>query len=239
MSPETALTGSVARGRVPSTRVPRPTYASMVTEGLRDSILSGAIAPGSQLSEVKLASTFGVSRGPVREALQRLIQEGLVRSAPHRGVIVPVLSGEDVRDIYLARVALESAAVKHIIATADVARVADDLERLVKQMAEAEAAGNCEKVASFDLEFHTALVAASGSERLQRMFNTVISETRLSLGVLPEAHVRRDLVEQHRQLAELIRERETTRALAVLKTYFDDSIETLSDRARTARRNHD
>ena len=55
-----------------------------------------------------------MSRGPVREALQRLIQEGLLRSEPHRGVFVPVMSAEDIDDIYLAREALETAAVRRI-----------------------------------------------------------------------------------------------------------------------------
>ena len=90
------------------TRLPRATYASMVTERLRDSIVDGTLVAGSQLSEAELAARFGVSRGPVREALQRLIQEGLVRAEPHRGVFVPVLTELDVRDIYLARDALET-----------------------------------------------------------------------------------------------------------------------------------
>jgi DNA-binding GntR family transcriptional regulator len=146
MSPKTSV----------SARLPRATYASMATERLRDSILSGALAPGSQLSESPLARTFGVSRGPVREAVHRLIQEGLARSAPHRGAFVSVLSEEDVRDIYLARAALESSAVKHIIATADGARVADELELLVKQTAGSVSAGDWDAVANADLEFHSA-----------------------------------------------------------------------------------
>ena len=51
--------------------IPRATYASIVTERLRASIVNGTVEPGSQLSEVELATSFGVSRGPVREALQR------------------------------------------------------------------------------------------------------------------------------------------------------------------------
>ena len=89
----------------------------MVTERLRDGIVTGTLAPGTQLSEVELAHSFGVSRGPVREAIQRLVQEGLLRSEPHRGVFVPVLTDADVVDVYLARAALESAALRRFIAT--------------------------------------------------------------------------------------------------------------------------
>lgn len=212
------------------TQLPRATYASMVTERLRANIVNGTLAPGSQLSEVELANTFGVSRGPVREALQRLIQEGLVRSEPHRGVFVPVLSDDDVRDIYLARDALESSAVRHIIATGKSPGTADQLDRLVKLMQDSEKSNDWEAVGQYDLEFHTALVASSGSERLQRMFSTVISETRLCLGVLTAADARSDLVGEHREIADLIRDGRTDKALTVLKKHFDDAVVTLRSR---------
>ena len=216
------------------TQLPRATYASMVTERLRANIVNGTLAPGSQLSEVELASTFGVSRGPVREALQRLIQEGLVRSEPHRGVFVPVLTDDDVRDIYLAREALESSAVRHIIASGKAAAAADQLDRFVKLMHDSEKANDWEAVGQYDLEFHTALVASSGSERLQRMFSTVISETRLCLGVLTAADARSDLVEEHQQIAQLVRSGRTDQALDVLKVHFDDAVVTLGERVQSS-----
>lgn len=217
------------------TQLPRATYASMVTERLRDSIVDGSLAPGSQLSEVELATRFGVSRGPVREALQRLIQEGLVRAEAHRGVFVPVLTEDDVRDIYLARSALESAAVQHIIDSSRSEAIADQLDALVKLMSEAEAADDWEAVGRHDLDFHSALVAATGSERLQRMFSTVISETRLCLGVLTSADARSDLVDEHRQIASLIRKGQSEQALDVLKQHFDDAVVTIKGREPNAK----
>src|SRR5688500_2200978 len=102
-------------------RIPRDAFASIVTERLRASIIDGKLKPGAQLNELKLATSFGVSRGPVREALQRLVQEGLLHSEPYRGVFVPVLTDEDVFDIYLVREALESAAIRAIIANGTAA----------------------------------------------------------------------------------------------------------------------
>jgi len=209
-------------------RLPRATYASMVTEWLRENIVNGTLEPGTQLSEVDLATSFGVSRGPVREALQRLIQEGLVRSEPHRGVFVPVLSEEDVVDIYLVRDALESSAVKHIIASSRSAAAADALDGLVKLMADAMAAGDWEGVGTYGLQFHTALVASTDSPRLQRMFNTVISETQLCLRALTGAEARSDLVAEHRKIAEWILEGDTEQALRALKQHFEDAVVTLT-----------
>lgn len=209
-------------------RIPRDTFASMVTERLRADIVNGVLKPGTQLGEVELAKNFGVSRGPVREALQRLIQEGLLHSEPHRGVFIPVLTDEDVVDIYLARDALESAAVRSIIADGSAAATYAALDGPVTAMEKAEAADDWEAVGRFDLEFHTVLVAASGSQRLQRMFSTVISETRLCLGALTVAETRANLVAEHRQISEMIRAGDSDQALVLLKRHFDDAIVTLT-----------
>jgi len=212
-------------------RIPRVTFASMVGERIRSQVLEGVIAPGSQLNEVELAGTFGVSRGPVREALQRLIQEGLLRSEPHRGVFVPVMTAEDVDDVYLAREALETAAVQRITGTSRAAAAYKALDKVVRAMATAEKADDWKTVANRDLDFHTALVAAAESPRLERMFTTVISETRLCLGMLTTADgARDDLVDEHRRICEMILEDDTEGALAVLKKHFDDAVVTLKRR---------
>lgn len=194
-------------------------------------IIDGSLPPGSQLHEVELATSFGVSRGPVREALQRLIQEGLLRSEPHRGVFVPVMSEADINDIYLAREALETAAVRRIIASPTSAATYETLDRLVQGMHEAELADDWNTVASRDLDFHTALVTAANSPRLERMFSTVISETPLCLSVLAGAYdAREHLVDEHRQVCEMIRDNDTEGAVAVLKRHFDDAMVTLKRR---------
>ncbi|MEU0246255.1 GntR family transcriptional regulator [Streptomyces sp. NPDC006235] len=208
----------------------------MVLERLREDIIDGTLAAGTQLSEVELAKSFGVSRGPIREALQRLIQEGLLRGEPHRRVSVPVLTKEDITDIYLARTALESAAVQSIIASGKAEETYKELDRNVRAEAAAEAAGDWQTAEKYDLEFHTILVAASGSQRLQRMFSTLISETRLCMGALTAGGARHDPKAPtpgevtHRQISELIRDSDTAGALAALKKHFDDSVVTLAGR---------
>lgn len=216
-------------GPATALRLPRATFASMVTERLRDDIVSGSLEPGSQLSEVDLAHSFGVSRGPVREAVQRLVQEGLLRSEPHRGVFVPVLTDEDIADVYLVREALESAAVRFVIANSASAATDKALDKSVTDMETAAAAGDWEAVGRFDLDFHTALVASTGSQRLQRMFATVISETRLCLGALTGAEARHDLVTEHRKICDWIRAGDTEQALAALVRHFDDAVVTLTN----------
>src|SRR4029450_6058709 len=97
-------------------------------------------------------------------------------------------------------------------------------------MEKAEAAGDWEAVGNFDLEFHVALVDASGSQRLRRMFGTGISETRLCLGGRTAGGARSDPVQEHRQVCDLMQEGHIDQALAVLKKHFDDAVATLSNR---------
>lgn len=217
-----------------ATRIPRATFASMVGERIRADITDGTLEPGAQLNEVELAASFGVSRGPVREAMQRLIQEGLLRSEPHRGVFVPVMTQDDIDDIYLAREALETAAVRTIIAAGRAGQAYPTLDRAVREMEEAEKRGEWDVVASRDLDFHIELIAAAASPRLQRMFSTVIFETRLCLHALTHGESRADLVDEHRQIGEMIKNCDIDGATAVLQKHFADAVDALRDQREDA-----
>lgn len=78
----------------------KSTLRDHIVEGLRSAILSGEIAAGSQLVETSLARDFNVSRGPLREAMRQLIDEGLLVTVPYTGTHVITLSIKDVREIH-------------------------------------------------------------------------------------------------------------------------------------------
>ncbi|MEE3703957.1 GntR family transcriptional regulator, partial [Pasteurella multocida] len=86
----------------------RPT-AALIADKLREGIIDGAFSPGDQINEAQVAAQLQVSRGPVREALHRLVQEGLLRSRPNRGVFVQDLTRQDVAEIYASREVIECA----------------------------------------------------------------------------------------------------------------------------------
>ncbi|NTJ12017.1 GntR family transcriptional regulator [Rhizobium lusitanum] len=88
-------------------RIPKATFRAHIVDGLRSAILSGELAPGVQVTESSLAEQFGVSRGPLREAMRQLIDEGLLVTVPYTGTHVVELSVEDIREIYSMRVNLE------------------------------------------------------------------------------------------------------------------------------------
>jgi len=219
--------------------IKRSTLSSMVAERLRELIVSGAYEPGSQLSEVELAERFGVSRGPIREGLQRLVQDGLLRSEPHRGVFVPQVGEADIADIYLAREAIEGAAIRLVAADPERQSVVATLRDLVSQMRTATVSGRWSRVADLDMRFHSEVVRASGSARLARMYATLIDETRVLLSMTASVPGREDLVNEHAELAELIAAGESGGASTTLARTFHESRRTLTARAAMASKGTD
>src|SRR5450759_4090273 len=89
-----------------------------IADALRDEILDGRLPAGSRLVETELADRFGVSRGPVRDALAELARAGLALDLPRRGTFVSSLTEEDREEVYVIRRAIEEAAVGKAIARA-------------------------------------------------------------------------------------------------------------------------
>lgn len=181
----------------------RPT-ATIIAETIRDRIIDGSFEPGMQLTEVQLATRLGVSRGPVREAFQRLVQEGLLHAEPHRGVFVATLDADDAADVAVARTAIERLAAERVARRGEPTTL-DALREIVDEMAAAAAGGDWDDVAAIDLRFHEELVAGSDSPRLVRMYTTLLAETRLCLRSLPSQH--RDpaeVVAEHRSLLDAL-----------------------------------
>lgn len=178
---------------------------SIIVERMKALIAEGTFAPGMQLTEVAMATAFGVSRGPIREAIQRLTQEGLLRSERNRGTFVPNLSPEDVEDVYLVRAAVELAAMDLLIQRSPQTTL-DELDDILDQMQSAVDACEYDKADELDHRFHQRLVDLSGSPRLAHAFERVSVESRMCLNLLKSAHPKHpDITEWHRRYLRAIR----------------------------------
>lgn len=198
---------------------------SIIADKLRQAIGSGELKPGAQLSEADLARKFGVSRGPLREGMQRLTQEGLLVSIRHRGLFVIDMTPNDVRDMYLAREAIERAAARKIL-EGDYAAAGDALLDIVEQMA---AVTTPAEVSDLDIAFHERLVQLADSPRLTRMHRTFITETRMCIHALEESYsVSEVREEEHRAVATAIRNGDLERTDALLVEHMDDAINRLT-----------
>lgn len=182
----------------------RPSTAGVIADSIRERIMDGAFAPGEQLTEAQLADQLEVSRGPVREAFQRLVQEGLLTAVPHRGVFVTTIEPDEVADVYLARSVVEREAARLVVRRGDP-RVVAALRSLVDEMATSAVDGSWGDIAETDLRFHATLVAEAGSARLDRMYRTLLAETRLCLRGLRHVHPDpAEVVAEHQALVDAI-----------------------------------
>jgi DNA-binding GntR family transcriptional regulator len=133
---------------------------------LREAILTGALMAGAEISQVKLADDFGVSRGPVREALRLLEREGLVEAELNRRVRIAPFSPEDLEELYALRIVNEAlgirASVPHLT-DEDLSDLHDDLERM-----EALAGADVTAWEGVHRHFHHVLIAYAGT-RLVRL----------------------------------------------------------------------
>jgi len=207
--------------------ISRESTASIIARRIRTAIMHGTFPPGSQLGELDLAAQLGVSRGPLREAMQRLVQEGLVRSERNRGLFVTALEPEDVRDVYLARAAVERAAVCRILG-GDREAAARRLSAVHREMLAAARPHSHTALSDADLRFHEVLVEVSGSPRLRRMHQTLLVESRMCMAALQGTYAEpEDLVAEHAALVDGVREGDRRRLLRLVEAHMDDALRRL------------
>jgi DNA-binding GntR family transcriptional regulator len=188
--------------------VERRSTTDQVLHELRAAILAGRIRPRQQLPEVALAQTFGTGRSAIREALRQLVQEGLVESELNRGAWVRALDTEDVIDVYRARAAIETAAVRAALEgprplDLDALERAQERIRVACGACDGSEAPSHELIAA-DIDFHRDLVALAGSPRLRRAHEPLAAESQMLLNWHPVYSVS-DYASEHEELLDAIR----------------------------------
>ncbi|OLO99778.1 GntR family transcriptional regulator [Mycolicibacterium porcinum] len=206
------------------TPVEQESTPSIVAEKLRQAIAYGELVPGTQLGEAELARRFGVSRGPLREGMQRLTQEGLLIAIRNRGVFVNTMDVGEIRDMYLAREAIERTASRQIL-QGDHVSAGDALLAVVDEMAAAE---DLDEASEADMHFHEVLVELAGSPRLSRLHQTFLVETRMCVHALADTYdAPADRVSEHQTLAGAIRSGDVALTDKLILAHMEDAVERL------------
>ncbi|MFE5294177.1 GntR family transcriptional regulator [Isoptericola sp. NPDC056618] len=206
------------------TPVTRPSTVDLITVELRNAVYSGALAVGSPIREVEMSSQLGVSRGPFREAAQRLVQEGLLRSVPGRGLSVVRIGADRVRALYEARTTVETSAAPLAVERATPAQVAA-VRAAHDALVDAERSEDARRVGDADLNVHWSLVAAGGNPWLLRWMTTLIVEVRIASFTLSEDYaVRKDAAESHVELVERFEARDADGLVAAIRTNLEDAV---------------
>jgi len=146
------------------------TVAERVFEAMQDAIVRGDVEPGAKITEAELASRYGVSRGPLREALRRLEGRRLVERIPHAGARVASLSFEQLIDIYRAREALEGMACRLAAERMSAAEIRALRELLAAHAELGEVrTGRGYFQAEGDLDFHYRIARGSANSIIQQI----------------------------------------------------------------------
>ena len=145
-------------------------------ESIRRALVEGRFAPGERLREVALAQQLGISPTPVREALARLKQEGLIEFEPRRGAVVPQLGPDDVVEVYELREVLEGFAARRAAERHDTAPQRQRLARLAAIVTEAGQLADRQHTPEYnrlDSELHQTLLEMAENQRLLRVYRSV------------------------------------------------------------------
>ena len=207
-----------------------------VLQTLRTGILAGELVPGTRLREVPLAAEFGVSRGPLREALRQLEQEGLVEFHTHRGAVVVGVADTEIETIYGIRSLLEEqafASASRVITDDDL----DALTELVDRMVKASEVGDVDAATEYDMSFHGRVVELSGFQYLRHLWASIDGLVRLrdqtnawSPDLADPALARGLLVQpsnEHHDLVEALRTRRPAIAGRAAKAHITRALERL------------
>jgi DNA-binding GntR family transcriptional regulator len=201
----------------------RRSLSDEVVERIRKAILSGQFVPDEPLRESQLAESMRVSRGPVREALGRLEQEGLVINRSNGRSFVARLSPQDLEEVYSLRRVLERFAMERACQKATSTDLAE-MQEVVDEMAAHIQRGITEQeAAELDLRFHDVIYRASRHQRLLNYWGTLRPQIYVFLlsRNVASSDFRESAVLGHQTILDAIRERDVAKAQSLIEGHLD------------------
>lgn len=201
---------------------PRLPLRLTVLARLKQAIVGGRLAPGTLLSENKLAADLSVSRTPVREALKTLEAEGLVTVLPGRKLIVSVPTERDIDEIYDIRLIVESEALRRI--GPDNTAVLQRLDACIDRQAAAIASGSVGDLGQMNTDFHMTLISALNNQRMRQFIDSVYDAiTRLRIYSLNDDRWASQVIDEHRRLTDYLKAGDREAALQMLTEHLTEA----------------
>lgn len=204
------------------------TLSDYVADQLRQAILAGELKPNQRLVEHQIAESIQTSRGPVRDAIKILENEGLVIRQSHRGAFVAQLHPEDFMEIHTLREALETLAIKYVIKNATDEQISA-LERLVHSMEGLAKQDYSQGDATdLDMEFHHTMCKISGHKRVLNAWESMSGQIRLVLlkhRLENPQDLRERSVPWHEKIVAALFKRDSEMAIKELHTHMAASFE--------------
>ncbi len=193
-----------------------------VYDNIRADILACELAPGARIHENDLAARYDVSKSPVRDALLRLQVEGLIEVLPRKGYRVRPISINDVGELYEMRLLLEKACARRAIE-----QEPDDVLAGLDTFRSTDHAGDLAAWVRYNRQFHRAIAAAAGNERLARAAADVIDQfdrlTFVGVATVATDGASEKLVAEHGALIDAIQARDKSRSQRLITEHINQS----------------
>ncbi len=205
----------------------------VVFNTLRQAILRGELKPGERLMEIQLANKLGVSRTPVREAIHKLSQEGLVLMIPRKGAEVADISEKDMLDVLEVRKALEQLAVRLACDKITAVQIAE-LREAGEAFEQSLDGGDVMEIAEADVRFHDVIYRATDNQKLIQFLNNLSEQMyRYRVEYLKDDSVFPRLVKEHDEIMDLVEKRDKENAAKVMCEHIDNQITSVLKQIRT------
>lgn len=213
--------GTLMRTARPLTPIGLKSLRQHVIQTLREAIITGQFQPGDRLVEEELCQQLGVSRGPVREALRQLEQEGLVVSFPYRATEVIGVTEEEIREVLMPlRLTLERFAFRHALPRCTAADFAT-LEEFVATMRTAAAAGDLARIVEADMHFHELVLERAQQPHCLQIWRTISPRVRAYFYRCGPRHNRLDAIaDEHAELLTAMRSGDIEHVLRTLEPHI-------------------
>ncbi|MBB5785507.1 GntR family transcriptional regulator [Jiangella mangrovi] len=199
----------------------QPALSKNVVDTLREMITSGTLEAGQHLKETEIASSLGVSRGPVREALTQLANEGHVELRRHRGAFVRRLTRRDVHEVYSLRLALERLAAERAAQHITPRQLAQ-FDEVLDRMRAVTDDYTPDEAAALSLAFHDLVYEAANHSRLMQSWLFIRSHVALFLRTRNAAH--HDFVDvgykEHKLIRDVLAAGDSARAVTLIEEHI-------------------
>jgi len=195
------------------------TFVQRTEAIVREKILDGSILPGMKLNEVALASALGISRGPLREAIQHLAGEGLVTIVSHRGSFVRTFEAREVEELYDLRSAFEMYAARLVCERAADKQLSD-LDDFVSETGDLMSAGHDGRYPR-DRDFHTRLLSLADNRTLELAALETQAQISLARSISAKVAVRaKEALDEHADIVEALKARSPDHAAHLVREHL-------------------
>lgn len=197
-----------------------------IADEVRDDIINGRLAFGERIKETTISQNLGVSRPPLREALQKLHGEGLIHLVPNKGAFVVNFTDKDIVEIYTIRLGLEPLAAKIFVSQA-TPKTIEQMRAETKKMEQclnSSRTNNRRFPIEADLEFHSLLWKTTANQRLQEILERMKTQLLVIMSSNSYAEEQYRTIEEHRQILEMWEKQDPEQAQQIMGTHIQNGM---------------